>query len=416
MAQGASKQENKGSVPLPSFAWIALTNRCNLNCSHCQRGVLKEQGLLRNREMSWDVFNRLETEVFPHLKRIQFGGSNFGEQLLASKWDDIFKKVRKRNMRMVIVTNGTLLSKERARAMVAAGMEFNFSLEGARKESYEAVRGQGFDKFIDIIRGTCREKIKNPESGAQISLGFTIFRDNIQQLPDLVRMASEFGVDRIIVTHFCPWQEGQRNLSLVYHKELSNQVLARARILAGELGITLYLPRPFEIHHDENSQAPLSDGTRKPCYHPWKSFSINENGDVMPCCATSAVMGNLEKSSFSEIWNGSKYRRLRRTVNSSRPMVFCRNCAFREIEAESNKPVSFWSDEKFLLGAIGTEAHNSASFRTLRNIKYLLMATGWGRIVLPHMMYLYRRHGAFYVTDVYENLLTSLARRLSGKS
>jgi hypothetical protein len=88
----------------PSFAWIAVTNRCNLNCTHCQRGMLKKQGLLKLAEMSEQVFNRLESEVFPHLKRIQFGGNNFGEQLTASNWDMFFEKVSKRNIDISILS------------------------------------------------------------------------------------------------------------------------------------------------------------------------------------------------------------------------------------------------------------------------------------------------------------------------
>jgi radical SAM protein with 4Fe4S-binding SPASM domain len=288
--------------------------------------------------------------------------------------------------------------------MVEAGVEFNFSLEGATKESYEAVRGHRFEKFFNVIEETCREKNMRRDSGSQVSLGFTVFRDNIRETTEIIRKAAQIGVDRVIVTHFIPWEESQRNQSLAYHKGLSN---------AGELGITVYLPSPFKTDGG-GTTAPQDSFPKKKCFHPWKSVSINENGDVMPCCASSVVMGNLGRSSFSEIWNGARYRKLRNTVNSSRPLVFCRNCAFRQIDAGSGKRVSFWSDEEILLGAIGTGERRKSSFMLLRNIKGELRKTRLGRRLLPYLINLYRNHGAFYVSDIHDIWLNYLAGKLSG--
>jgi len=415
MEKSGYNQSQTDSACWPSFAWIAVTNRCNLNCTHCQRDLLMEQGLLKPSEMSWKVFNRLESEVFPHLRRIQFGGNNFGEQLSASNWNTFLEKVSKHNIDISIVTNGTLLNTNRIKAMVRAGVEINFSLEGASKESYEAVRAYRFNRFLDIIKETCEEKTRRPENGAQVNLGYTIFYDNIGEITDLIRMADRLGVDRVIVTHFVPWHERQRRQSLVYHKELSNHMLEKTKQLARELNIRVDLPRPFRIDDSQEKPDARERKLAKPCYHPWRSFSINERGDVMPCCATSVVMGNLERSSFSEIWNGRKYQKLRKTVNSSRPLVFCRDCAFREIDRESSQPISFWSDEKFLLAAIGTEKHLNSSSLLLRKMKNRLKKAKWGEMALPYLMELYRKHGAFYVTDIYDICMTPLSKRPSRK-
>ncbi len=415
MGKIENNQTLADSHSMPSFAWIAVTNRCNLRCTHCQRGLLKEQGLLRRREMSWKVFQRLKSEVLPHLKRVQFGGNNFGEQLVASKWDDIFAEISKLKIEISIVTNGTLLNPDRIKAMVAAGVELNFSLEGTGKESYERVRGYGFDRFLDNIKQTYEEKIRRPQNGARINLGFTIFHDNIRELTDLIGMAARLDVDRVVVTHFAPWQESQRRQSLVYHKELCNQMLATAKILARELGIRVDLPWPFTANNSQENPDFQQSKLVKPCYHPWRSFSVNEKGDVTPCCATSAVMGNLEETSFHNIWNGSKYRKLRKTVNSTRPLVFCQDCAFRGIEIESNESISFCSNEEFLLAAIGGQQHKNSSSLVLRKMKNRLKKTKWGQRTLPHLVEFYRRHGAFYAADIYDGWLIPMAKKFSGR-
>lgn len=373
---------------LPSFAWVAVTNKCNLSCGHCQRKLLKKQGLIATKDMSVKVFEKLERDLIPSLQRIQFGGNNFGEQLSASHWDDIFARVSKFNIDISLVSNSTLLNEERMRAMIDAGVEFNFSLEGINPETYESVRGNKFEHFYRILTDACRGK-KGTRS--RVNLGFTALRDNVNEIPQLLGIAAELGVDRVTITHFVPWEEGQRQKSLVYHKELANQMLRKAHELAEDYKLLVDLPLPFTTDKIADNQAPPEDmdsASLAPCYHPWESVSINEKGDVMPCCASGAIMGSLENSSFSEIWNNRKYQKLRNTVNSSRPLSFCRNCGLRGIEVGGMKPLSFCSDEDLLLGAIGKTPNNGS-------LRAMLYKYSLGRKIIPHLMQLYRKHLAF---------------------
>lgn len=395
MEKASSTQRLTTPVPLPSFAWVAVTNRCNLKCAHCQRELLKEQGLIKSQDMPWQIFNKLDAELFPHLKRIQFGGNNFGEPLLASNWDSFFEMISKFKIGISIVSNATLLNPKRIKTMVDSGAEFNFSLEGITKESYESIRAYKFEKFLNIVKETCLEKIKKSESGARVNLAFTIFRDNISEITRLMRTAVQLEVDRVSITHFVPWQESHRHQSLVYHKELANQMLEKTEKLAGELNLMADIPKPFRI--DKNQDKPILNGIRllSPCYHPWRSVSINEKGDVMPCCATSVVLGNLKRSSFSEIWNGRKYKKLRKTVNSTRPLSFCRNCSFRGIEVHSTEPLAFCSDESILLAAIGLDRNTKSFPLMLRKLKNSLWKKSWGKKLIPYLIELYRRHLVF---------------------
>jgi radical SAM protein with 4Fe4S-binding SPASM domain len=373
----------------PAFLWVALTNRCNLRCRHCQRPMLAEQGVLEPRDMSEELFEKLEAEVFPYLKRIQFGGNNFGEQLLASKWDVLFERVRRMGISISVVTNGTRLDASRIARMVGAGVEFNFSLEGASKESYEANRGAGFEGFLEVVTATCREKNGRP-TGSKVNLGFTAFRDNVEEIPDVIRLAGRVGGDRVTVTHFIPWREDQRKQSLVSHKSLAEKVFGEARSLALELGLTVDIPEPFHAARSRQESEPL-----KPCYHPFHSASVNENGDIMPCCASSVVMGNVGKQSFHEIWNGWRYRRLRETVNTDRPLGFCRNCGLRGIEVGSRGPLAFCSDENILLASIGTGDGRRAYPFLMRSFRNALGRAPWGKRLIPRLTGLYRSHVAF---------------------
>jgi radical SAM protein with 4Fe4S-binding SPASM domain len=384
---------------MPTFAWVGLTSRCNLDCTHCQRGHLTRNGLLRPAEMPEWIVKKLEAQLFPHLERIQFGGNNFGEPLLASNWDSCFARVCHFRMRISLVTNGTLLTAERIRAMVDAGVEFNFSMEGATPQSYEKVRGHKFAEFVRVLEEVCRQKDRNPATRARANLGFTASYGNILEITELIVLASRLGVDRITVTHFVPWKESQRQNSLVYHPELSNDMLQSARRMAAEAKLTIDLPEPFasgENSGGAGGQQVRQSGESPACNLPWTSVSINEQGDVMPCCATSVVMGNLNSADLRDIWNGRRYAKLRDTVNSPRAMGFCRNCALRGIKVGSDEPLSFCSEKSVLLGSIGVEAESNY-MSSLRMIRKRLLKTGLGKKTVPFLNELYRRHLAFHI-------------------
>jgi radical SAM protein with 4Fe4S-binding SPASM domain len=355
---------------------------------------LKGHGLLTETDMSWPVFMRLESEVFPGLRKIQFGGNNYGEQLLAGMWDEVFDRVAQLGIRISVVSNGSLLTRNRITKMVKAGTELNFSLEGATLESYERVRQLKYDKFMSRLEECCRGKLDMPECGGRVNLGFTLLRDNIEEIPELMRVAGRLGVDRVVMNHFIPWEESQRNQSLVYHKELANRMIEKAAEMGRDYGIIVDHPAPFGVNGREVLATESANPT--PCYHPWTSVSVNEKGEVMPCCASSVVMGNLEKSSFEKIWNGWKYRKLRRTVNSPRPLSFCRDCSFRGVDPTREDPITMCSDEKVLLAVIGKNRENGSSPKGLRKVRDVLTRNKWAGRFLPRLTDVYRRHVAFF--------------------
>lgn len=53
------------------------------------------------------------------------------------------------------------------------------------------------------------------------------------------------------------------------------------------------------------------------CYKPWTDFGIWDiGGNVRACCWSKIILGNINKNSIEEIWNGEKYQRLRHDIAS----------------------------------------------------------------------------------------------------
>ena len=75
------------------------------------------------------------------------------------------------------------------------------------------------------------------------------------------------------------------------------------------------------------------------CYLPWQACSINELGNVKACCVHWKSMGTLARSGFESIWNGPRYRRLRRGVYT-RPDSICHTCRMPRFDSDQSKSFS----------------------------------------------------------------------------
>ena len=65
------------------------------------------------------------------------------------------------------------------------------------------------------------------------------------------------------------------------------------------------------------------------CDHVINTLTIRANGEVVPCCydlTTELSMGNITNDSLEDIWNNSKYNKLRNSINSKKYISICNNC------------------------------------------------------------------------------------------
>ena len=124
-----------------TYLFWESTLRCNLKCAHCGSSC---EPTARVDELSTEqVLGILDTigEDFD-TSRI-FVSITGGEPLLRPDLFEVVQRLTDLGMESCIVTNGTLLTPERAARLVAAGMRtVSISLDGVEAE-HDAVRGEG---------------------------------------------------------------------------------------------------------------------------------------------------------------------------------------------------------------------------------------------------------------------------------
>lgn len=390
---GRTAQEAPASravpVPRPANGWIALTNQCNLRCAHC--AIRYDENRPTERvELSDRAFEEFRSQVLPQLRTLKIGGNNLGEQLAAEKWPQRSAAILESGVKLTMQTNAVLLEEQDIERLVSAGVEFDISVEGADAESYARIRGGHFDTVMGAVGRIAEARSRSRGPRSRIVFSFAIFHDNARQLPALIRLAAGLGVDAVAAMHLIPVWEEQRYQSLVYHRALANEVIAQAREVAEECGVELIAPRPFTVGSmsrrasgggpaaDERAE----DAAPRPCPHPWTSVSVNERGEVTPCCNSYMVMGDLNRSSFDEIWNGRRYRRLRDTVNTAKAPANCRTCVLRDYSG---------TDEPLLLAAIGPNPAFAQSIVVVRRIQRALRNSPVGARILPWAKRVYRK-------------------------
>lgn len=174
----------------PVVVWN-VTRACNLKCLHCyaravdrrdQREIDHEQGLA--------LIDDLASFGVPV---ILFSG---GEPLMRPDLVELSEYAVDKGIRAVVSTNGTLITKQKARELKQVGLSYvGVSLDGleAINDRFRGKRGA----FRDAIAG-----IKNcQEMGLKVGLRFTINRMNVSEIPYIFDLLEEYQIPRVCFYH-----------------------------------------------------------------------------------------------------------------------------------------------------------------------------------------------------------------------
>jgi pseudo-rSAM protein/SPASM domain protein len=174
----------------PVVVWN-VTKQCNLYCSHCYAAADTETA---PGELSTAEGKALLDDLAAFgIPVVLFSG---GEPLVRDDLEELVAYAADAGIRPVLSTNGTLLTEERAGALRDAGLKYaGVSVDGL-PERNDAFRGQD-GAFDAAVRG-----IENSlDAGLKTGLRYTITEANAPDLPDVVDLLHDVGVDRFCFYH-----------------------------------------------------------------------------------------------------------------------------------------------------------------------------------------------------------------------
>lgn len=301
----------------PGCLSISVTNYCNLNCTMCfRRGLSISEG--KQKHMELKTFKKILDDVAP-TQIVCFIG--LGEPLTNPDFLKMVEEANKRGLVWNFATNGMLLDKKTSQKICVCGEgKVSVSLDGAKKETYEKIRkGASFDEVTFNLRQFSQIK---SEIGAPITLRLDVvgMKQNIAELPDMIRLAHSVGADGVNLLHLQALTKelAEQHLHLM-PKEIVEKYYNEAISVASRLGIQLIL-KPLEPVLAE-------------CVSPWADPYIEVDGTVTACCLAGLPtdkpvteyyldapveldpkklrFGNVLKEDFKKIWAAQKYNDFR---------------------------------------------------------------------------------------------------------
>jgi MoaA/NifB/PqqE/SkfB family radical SAM enzyme len=266
---------------------LYLTRRCNLRCIMCTAWTDDGDG---REELSTEDVIRVVAEArrlgLAHLKL--FGG----EPMLRPDLEAIVEHASKLGIRCTLITNGTLLTRQRAHSLVEAGLaQVDLSLDAADPGLHDDIRGVP-GTWLRAVRGLrwIQEVAQAMNRRVAIRVNTVVMRQNYQDLPNLVDLLSDLAVAEVTLNPVVPQRETQRALASQYllsgeeirryNDEIAPRVLAAAaaRTLSRSRE-SLYLYGTREQDVESARQGRYVDRLQiRCCFKPWYYLIVRENG------------------------------------------------------------------------------------------------------------------------------------------
>ncbi|MFP4389805.1 MAG: radical SAM/SPASM family putative metalloenzyme maturase [Desulfococcaceae bacterium] len=191
--------------PHPTKLFVETTTRCNLRCAMCVKQ--SRAGGIAEGDMDKSTFSAL-SPAFPRLESLVLNG--VGEPLMHPALADFAAQARHRmadDAWIGFQTNGRMVDRERARALVRAGVDrICLSADAVSPDMFRKMRSGGDVGDVDrALAVLSRARDETSESRLRLGVEFVLTRSNLAELPEVVRWAAARDAEFLIVTHMLPY-------------------------------------------------------------------------------------------------------------------------------------------------------------------------------------------------------------------
>jgi radical SAM protein with 4Fe4S-binding SPASM domain len=300
----------------PSRPWGWPTNLqvepstiCNLRCALCPvtEGMARPTGL-----MEFPVFKKFIDEAGEYLFIMLFW--DWGEPFLNPAIYDMISYAGSRGIQAISSTNGHVFANERqAEKLVESGLDaIIFAIDGITQETYARYRqGGDLETVLAGLRNVVAAKRRLRSPTPRIHVRFIVMHHNEHEIERMKNLAKQEGADIFTVKTLNP------------HGEFMSDVDCQA-----------FLPRDKTWQRFKYDPVTLSRHRRvhNPCKAMWNTAILHWDGQVSTCTFDPhgrLALGDLKTQSFKDIWQGERFRRLRRQFRRNyQELEQCSQCTY----------------------------------------------------------------------------------------
>lgn len=321
----------KGALALESMPRrfvFELTNACNLRCKMCGRNSADFQPTWF--QMEWLKYFEPAARLVEEVTLM-----GWGEPTVHPHFAEFLSWAQRLGLRKYFCTNGMRLDKLFDNIFRTETDIIAVSMDGACAETNEEIRrGADFHKILKNISAITEYKAAHGLEFPYMNFVFTAMDQNLEELPELVRLAGEVGLDEVKAVYLTAFEESMAGQTLYDKMEKTREVFQRAMEAGKKCGVSLKLPHLV-------GEDPAGCQCHKDCYTAWRDFFLGSDGFVRPCMSTAEKLFPIQQyGSFTEMWNAAEYQQHRSRVNDGQMAVSCRSC-YQSSYANWNKKESF---------------------------------------------------------------------------
>ncbi len=321
---------------------------CNLRCIMCEDHSPysstqsdRRAAVLPKRRMDIGMIRRVLADAAGNGLR-EIIPSTMGEPLLYRHMGKIIDLCSEYGVKLNLTTNGTFPirgARAWAERIVPMGSDVKVSWNGATKETQEQVMlGSNWERVVENVRTFVAVRDEHAQAGGnrcRVTFQLTFMEINHVEIPAVVELAAQLGVDRVKGHHLWVHTPEMGNQSMRRNKDTvarwnvtvsaAHEAAERCRLPDGN---TVLLENIFPL--DEQDSADIAPGGE--CPFLGQEAWVASDGRFNPCCAPDAQrrslgdFGNLYDRNIREIWESDEYRDLRATYMTTQ---LCQGCNMR---------------------------------------------------------------------------------------
>jgi heme d1 biosynthesis radical SAM protein NirJ len=201
-------------APGPVVIWN-LIRRCNLTCKHCY-------SISADKDFAGELSTAEVLTVMDDLKAFKVPALilSGGEPLLRPDFFEIAKRSKELGFYTALSSNGTLIDERMMEKIVPIDFGYvGVSLDGlgATHDKFRRMDG-AFDKSLHALR-LCRD------AGLKVGVRFTLTQDNFADLPGLLQLVEDEGIDRFYFSHLNYAGRGNKNRKDDAHHRMTREAM-----------------------------------------------------------------------------------------------------------------------------------------------------------------------------------------------
>jgi radical SAM protein with 4Fe4S-binding SPASM domain len=329
-------------VHAPFLVVWNFTYKCNLKCKHC---YLNADNIPRMELSTEDAIKVVDQLADFGVTSLAFSG---GEPLMRKDFFKVARHAVDAGLYVSLATNGTLINKENARKLRENGVHYvEVSLDGANAKTHDYFRGKSgaFDLTMQGLKNCLKEEICT-------CIAVTATKNNLKEIPAVLEMAENMGIDRFTLFNFVPVGRGKDIIAAdPSPQEREDLLIFLNKKLSEKHKVAILSTTPQLARVALQSKSSTKDDIIMPLAHMAATkvskrvkaladfiggcgagrfyCAISPEGNVQPCVFLPITVGNLKTEKFEDIWfNSPVFKDLRDRENLKGR---CGRCEFKYV-------------------------------------------------------------------------------------